>query len=175
MSFATEPVHTHGAPPAASSTTAILLCNLGTPDEPTAPALRRYLAEFLSDARVVEIPRLLWWLMGAFALGNLASALAPSLGVAAVTFLTTGLFAGIPVSVAAATCYTMDLSAPARELTGVAGGTSFNLVQVYDDDIVHSVVPIGSFDVATRFPESFLDRMEALSADERLDAFSRQV
>jgi ferrochelatase len=35
-------------------------CNLGTPDAPTASALRRYLAEFLSDARVVEIPRLLW-------------------------------------------------------------------------------------------------------------------
>ena len=40
--------------------TAILLCNLGTPDAPTAPALRRYLAQFLSDPRVVEIPRLLW-------------------------------------------------------------------------------------------------------------------
>jgi ferrochelatase len=38
-----------------------LLVNLGTPDAPTAPALRRYLAEFLSDPRVVEIPRLLWW------------------------------------------------------------------------------------------------------------------
>jgi ferrochelatase len=38
-----------------------LLVNLGTPDEPTAPALRRYLAEFLSDPRVVEIPRLVWW------------------------------------------------------------------------------------------------------------------
>ena len=38
----------------------VLLVNLGTPDEPTAPALRRYLAEFLSDPRVVEIPRLLW-------------------------------------------------------------------------------------------------------------------
>ena len=63
MPFAPEPVFTHGAPPAASSTTAILLCNLGTPDEPTAPALRRYLAEFLSDARVVEIPRLVWWLI----------------------------------------------------------------------------------------------------------------
>jgi ferrochelatase len=35
----------------------VLLCNLGTPDEPTAPALRRYLAEFLGDHRVVEIPR----------------------------------------------------------------------------------------------------------------------
>jgi len=41
--------------------TAVLLVNLGTPDAPTAPALRRYLGEFLSDPRVVEIPRLLWW------------------------------------------------------------------------------------------------------------------
>ncbi len=40
---------------------AVLLVALGTPDEPTAPALRRYLAEFLGDPRVVEIPRLLWW------------------------------------------------------------------------------------------------------------------
>jgi protoporphyrin/coproporphyrin ferrochelatase len=40
--------------------TAILWCNLGTPDAPTAPAVRRYLAEFLSDRRVVEIPRAAW-------------------------------------------------------------------------------------------------------------------
>jgi ferrochelatase len=43
--------------------TAVLLCNLGTPDAPTAPALRRYLAEFLGDPRVVEIPRWLWMLI----------------------------------------------------------------------------------------------------------------
>lgn len=41
-------------------TAAILLLNLGTPDAPTAPAVRRYLAEFLGDPRVVELPRLLW-------------------------------------------------------------------------------------------------------------------
>jgi ferrochelatase len=41
-------------------TSAILLVNLGTPDEPTAPAVKRYLAEFLGDPRVVELPRLLW-------------------------------------------------------------------------------------------------------------------
>ncbi|MDQ2069794.1 ferrochelatase [Natronospira bacteriovora] len=41
----------------------ILLTNLGTPDEPTATALRRYLGEFLWDPRVVEIPRPLWWLI----------------------------------------------------------------------------------------------------------------
>jgi len=40
--------------------TAVLLCNLGTPDAPTAKAVRRYLAEFLADPRVVEIPRLVW-------------------------------------------------------------------------------------------------------------------
>ncbi len=38
----------------------VLLVNLGTPDRPDPAAVRRYLAEFLSDPRVVEIPRLLW-------------------------------------------------------------------------------------------------------------------
>ena len=41
--------------------TAVLLINLGTPEAPTAPAVRRYLREFLSDPRVVEIPKVLWW------------------------------------------------------------------------------------------------------------------
>jgi ferrochelatase len=54
--FKPEPPFTHGQAPR----TAVLLCNLGTPDEPTAPAVRRYLAEFLGDHRVVEIPRLVW-------------------------------------------------------------------------------------------------------------------
>lgn len=42
---------------------AVLLLNLGTPDAPTPAAVRRYLAEFLADPRVVEIPRLLWMLI----------------------------------------------------------------------------------------------------------------
>ena len=41
--------------------TAVLLVNLGTPDAPTTAAVRRYLAEFLSDRRVIETPRWLWW------------------------------------------------------------------------------------------------------------------
>jgi protoporphyrin/coproporphyrin ferrochelatase len=56
MSFQPEAPYTHGQP----AKTAVLWCNLGTPDAPTAPALRRYLAEFLADRRVVEIPRLIW-------------------------------------------------------------------------------------------------------------------
>lgn len=43
--------------------TGILLVNLGTPDAPTTKALRRYLAEFLWDRRVTELPRLFWWLV----------------------------------------------------------------------------------------------------------------
>lgn len=38
----------------------VILVNLGTPDAPTAPAIRRYLAEFLADPRVVSLPRILW-------------------------------------------------------------------------------------------------------------------
>jgi ferrochelatase len=44
-----------------SHDTAILLCNLGTPEAPTTPAVRRYLSQFLQDPRVVEIPRFVWW------------------------------------------------------------------------------------------------------------------
>jgi ferrochelatase len=44
-------------------TMGILLVNLGTPDAPTPAALRRYLSEFLSDPRITEMPRWLWWLI----------------------------------------------------------------------------------------------------------------
>jgi ferrochelatase len=54
--FQGEKNYLHGSP----ESTGILLINLGTPDEPTTKALRRYLAEFLSDRRVVEIPQLVW-------------------------------------------------------------------------------------------------------------------
>ena len=57
--FAEEPPFTHGQVPR----TAVLFCNLGTPDSPTTADVRRYLGEFLSDPRVVEIPRLLWLLI----------------------------------------------------------------------------------------------------------------
>ncbi|RUO55495.1 ferrochelatase [Pseudidiomarina homiensis] len=41
----------------------VLITNLGTPDAPDTPSLRRYLKEFLSDPRVVEVPRALWWII----------------------------------------------------------------------------------------------------------------
>ena len=57
--MARDPAYRHGRLPA----TGVLLVNLGTPTAPTPSAVRRYLAEFLWDARVVEAPRLLWWLV----------------------------------------------------------------------------------------------------------------
>ena len=54
--FEREPQHTHGN----TAQTAVLLVNLGTPEAPTAPAVRTYLQQFLSDPRVVEIPSLVW-------------------------------------------------------------------------------------------------------------------
>lgn len=43
--------------------TGVVLINLGTPDAPTTLSVRRYLAEFLSDPRVIEIPKLVWMLI----------------------------------------------------------------------------------------------------------------
>ncbi|MES2260448.1 MAG: ferrochelatase [Pseudomonadota bacterium] len=59
MAFLKEPPHTHGS----VSHSAVVLVNLGTPDAPTTSAVRRYLKQFLSDRRVVEIPRAIWWLI----------------------------------------------------------------------------------------------------------------
>jgi len=55
--YETEPDYKHGD----QLKVGILLANLGTPDAPTAKALRPYLKQFLMDRRVVEIPRFIWW------------------------------------------------------------------------------------------------------------------
>ncbi len=57
MTFQPEPTHRHGD----AARTGVLLVNLGTPAEPTPHAVRRFLSQFLSDPRVVEIPRAVWW------------------------------------------------------------------------------------------------------------------
>ena len=55
MSYRGSNGYDHGTPPL----TGVLLTNLGTPEAPTAKALRPYLKQFLSDPRVVEVPRLI--------------------------------------------------------------------------------------------------------------------
>ncbi len=56
MNYQGEPDYKHGS----AERLGVLLLNLGTPDAPEAPALRRYLAQFLSDPRVIEIPKWKW-------------------------------------------------------------------------------------------------------------------
>ncbi|MDJ0396317.1 phosphodiesterase [Rhodococcus sp. G-MC3] len=66
-------------------------------------------------------------------------------------YSTTATFAGIPVSVASATCYTQDLNVPSGAIRGRDGAQGFNLVHVYDDTVVHSVVPIGTYDTVGEY------------------------
>ena len=57
MKYKGNPEYKHDSVPC----TGVLLTNLGTPDAPTAAALKTYLAEFLSDPRVIEVPKFIWW------------------------------------------------------------------------------------------------------------------
>ncbi len=59
MAYTGDKDYRHGS----KESLGILLANLGTPDAPTTSAVRRYLAEFLWDARVIEVPRPIWWLV----------------------------------------------------------------------------------------------------------------
>lgn len=58
-SYQSIPEFEHGQ----SESIGVLIVNLGTPEEPTSPAVRRFLKQFLSDPRVIEYPRWLWWLI----------------------------------------------------------------------------------------------------------------
>jgi 3',5'-cyclic AMP phosphodiesterase CpdA len=60
-------------------------------------------------------------------------------------YSSTGTFAGIPVSVASATCYTQDLTVPVGGTRGRDGARAYNLVHVYENTVLHSVVPLGDY------------------------------
>lgn len=82
-------------------------------------------------------------------------------------YSTFGQFAGIPVGVASATCYTVDMGADrAFLLSAVDGAQSINLVHVYDQDIVHSIVPIEQYDQIAGYPASLRAMADAMSAAE---------
>lgn len=75
-------------------------------------------------------------------------------------YSTFATFAGIPVSVASATCYTQDLMVPVGGTRPQDGAQGFNLVHVYDETIVHSVVPVVAAEV--------LQYVDAAESQERL-------
>jgi 3',5'-cyclic-AMP phosphodiesterase len=71
-------------------------------------------------------------------------------------YSTFATFAGIPVSVASATCYTQDLTVPAGGTRPRDGAQGFNLIHVYDETIVHSVVPVDAAE-----PLQYVDAAES--------------
>jgi 3',5'-cyclic-AMP phosphodiesterase len=83
-------------------------------------------------------------------------------------------FAGIPVSVASATCYLSDPAPLGRFISAVDGNTSVNTVHVYADRVVHTVVPVPEAPEVSGFGLDVAPLVEALSPAERLDMFSRK-
>lgn len=77
-------------------------------------------------------------------------------------YSSTATFAGVPVSVASASCYTQDLNVPVGGTRGRDGARAFNLVHVYPTTVLHSVVPLGAFPA--------LDWIDAGESARRLDA-----
>ena len=82
-------------------------------------------------------------------------------------YSSTGMFAGIPVSVASATCYTQDLNVPVGGTRGRDGARAFNLVHVYEGTVLHSVVPLGQY--------AALDYVDATETKRRLDALGVSI
>ncbi|MCK8466285.1 phosphodiesterase [Microbacterium sp. KSW4-16] len=85
-----------------------------------------------------------------------------------------GMFAGVPVSVASATCYTMNVARPAAEVNGMDAAQAFQMVHVYPDTITHTVVPVTDAVTGDYFSEAWVERMSKLSPEGRLEAFSRK-
>lgn len=87
-------------------------------------------------------------------------------------YSTHSIFAGIPVSVAAATCYTLDLTAKDRILSGVDFGQAINLVHVYEEQVVHSIVPVGDTPEVTGFSAEGWAQIAAMTPEQRREMFS---
>ncbi len=85
-----------------------------------------------------------------------------------------GTFAGVPVSVSSATCYTMDVARPAVEVNGRDAAQAFQLVHVREETITHTVVPVVDAPTGDFFSEAWAERMAALTPHERLEVFSRK-
>lgn len=89
-------------------------------------------------------------------------------------YSTHSMVAGVPVSVSAATCYTLDLSAHDRLLSGVDAAQSMSIVHAYPDRIVHSLVPIGEAREVSGVPSKYRAQIEAMTFEQRLEMFSNK-
>lgn len=90
-------------------------------------------------------------------------------------------FAGVPVSVASATCYTADPAPVDRLISGVDGHQAFTMLHLYDDpegvagrSVVHTVVPAATAPEVTGHPLTVAEELRKLSAEERREILSRK-
>jgi Icc protein len=83
-------------------------------------------------------------------------------------------FAGIPVTVASASCYTTDPAPMERFISGVNGHQAFTMAHVYDDRVVHTVVPLAAAPEVSGFPSDVRAQVEALTPEERREILSRK-
>lgn len=91
-----------------------------------------------------------------------------------VHFSSYSTFAGIPVSVASATCYTSDPAPLDRFVSSVDGHQAVTMMHLYDDRVVHTIVPLAEAPEVRGFPADIVAQVEALSPEERRDLVSRK-
>jgi 3',5'-cyclic AMP phosphodiesterase CpdA len=88
-------------------------------------------------------------------------------------FSSYSLFAGIPVSVASATCYLSDPAPDDRLVSALDAHQSVNVLHVYEDRIVHSIVPLADSPEISGYPADLLPALAELDPAERFDLLSR--
>ena len=87
-------------------------------------------------------------------------------------YTTISTFGGVPLSVAAATCYSQDLFAEDGSMRGVNGGRSFNTINVYNDRVVHNAIPLEESPTLYEMSAERLRRYTEMTPEERLAAAS---
>jgi 3',5'-cyclic-AMP phosphodiesterase len=89
-------------------------------------------------------------------------------------YSTYSTFAGIPVSVAAATCYTSDPAPLERFVSAVDAHQGITMMHLYEDRVVHTIVPVTEAPEVSGYPSDVRAQVEALSVDERRELLSRK-
>ena len=90
-------------------------------------------------------------------------------------YSTFGLFEGIPVAVASATCYTVDMGMTKETLlSAVDGGQSIQLVHVYEDTVVHSIVPVEQYSEIAGYPASLRALAATMSEEQLIEMVSNK-
>ncbi|MFT4305688.1 MAG: phosphodiesterase [Microbacterium sp.] len=90
-------------------------------------------------------------------------------------YSTHSTFAGVPVSVASATCYTQDLNVVHPAVRGQDGAQSYNLVHVYGDRVLHSIVPLGQFPTVYEMTAETVESFAAMTPEQQLAAVGASV